>query len=50
MSIYSTIVNYTYYDSKHSVEEKGIDKKKDYSYVSCWRLAKFNKKTSIYKF
>src|SRR6266540_2300158 len=44
MSIYSTIVNCTYYDSKH-LSEGTIDKKEDYSCTLCWGIAKFNKET-----
>ncbi len=49
MSIYSTTVNCTYHDSKHLLEGE-IDKKEDYSCISCWRDAKFNKGTNTYRF
>ncbi len=35
MSIYLITVNYTYHDLKHITEEKDIEKKKDYSCISC---------------
>ncbi len=50
MSIYLTIINCTYHDSKHFLEEEGIDKKEDYSYVFYWRTVKFNEGTNAYKF
>jgi len=49
MSIYSTTVNCTYYDSKH-LSERTIDKKEDYSCIPCWGDAKFNEGTSAYRF
>ena len=49
MSIYSTIINRTYHDSKH-LSKEDIDKKKDYSYISCWGDVKFNKGTNIHRF
>src|SRR6266536_1987983 len=49
MSIYSTTVNCTYHDSKHLLGGE-IDKKEDYSCISCWRDAKFNKGTNTYRF
>src|SRR6266498_4989559 len=49
MSIYSTMVNCTYHDSKH-LSEGTIDKKEDYSCILCWRTAKFNEGTSAHKF
>ena len=50
MSIYSTTINCTYYNSKHIIEEEDIDKKEDYSYIPCWETAKFNEETNIYRF
>src|SRR6266545_3959248 len=49
MSIYSTTVNCTYYDSKH-LSEGTIDKKEDYSCILCWGNAKFNEGTNAYRF
>src|SRR6266542_1115235 len=49
MSIYSTTVNCTYHNSKH-LSEGTIEKKKDYSCISCWGSAKFNEGTSAHKF
>src|SRR6266540_4651557 len=49
MSIYSTTVNCTYYDSKH-LSEGVIDKKEDYSYILCWETAKFNEGTNAHRF
>src|SRR6266540_7469540 len=49
MSIYSTTVNCTYYDSKYLSEET-IEKKEDYSCIPCWENAKFNEGTSAYRF
>ncbi len=50
MSIYSITVNCTYHDSKHITEEEDINKKKDYSYVFYWEIAKFNEESNIYRF
>ncbi len=50
MSIYSITVNYTYHDFRHTAKKEGIDKKEDYSYVSYWESAKFNKETNTYRF
>src|SRR6266498_2613110 len=49
MSIYSTTVNCTYHDSKH-LSEGTIEKKEDYSCISCWGNAKFNEGTSAHRF
>src|SRR6266511_178318 len=49
MSIYLTTVNCTYHDSKH-LSEGTIEKKEDYSCISCWGNAKFNEGTSAHRF
>ncbi len=49
MSIYSTMVNHTYHDSKH-LSEEDINKKEDYSCISCWGDVKFNEETNTHKF
>ena len=49
MNIYSTTVNCIYHDSKHLATEE-IDKKEDYSCISCWEDVKFNKETNTYRF
>ncbi len=43
-------VNCTYHNLKHVIKEEGINKKKDYSYTSCQKIAKFNKGTNTYRF
>src|SRR6266498_5198212 len=49
MSIYLTTVNCTYHDSKHLLEGT-IDKKEDYSCITCWGIAKFNEGTNAHRF
>ena len=49
MSIYSTTVNHIYHNSKH-LAKKIIDKKEDYSYILCWKIAKFNEGTNVHRF
>ena len=50
MSIYSIIVNCTHHNSRHITKEEGIDKKENYSCISCWKDAKFNKGTNVARF
>jgi len=50
MSIYSITVNCTYYDSRYTIEEEGIDKKEDYFCIPCWKDAKFNEGTNAVRF
>ncbi len=50
MSIYSITVNCIYHDSKHTIKEEDIDKKKNYSYASCWESIRFSKETNVYRF
>src|SRR6266542_5153628 len=49
MSIYSITVNCTYHDSKY-LSEGTIEKKEDYSCISCWGNAKFNEGISAHRF
>jgi len=49
MSIYSTIINRTYHDSKY-LSKKDINKKEDYSCISCWEDAKFNEGINTHRF
>jgi len=50
MSIYSTTVNCTYYDSRYTSEKEGINKKKDYFCIPYWRNIKFNEGTNVARF
>ena len=49
MSIYSTIVNCTYHDSKH-LSKGTVEKKEVYSCTLCWGTVKFNKGTNTLRF